>query len=73
MTKTSISTTTVPGDERLLTPTEAARLLRVHVDFLRRDRRREYPRIPALVLGPRTIRYRRRDLLSIPGEGGGSR
>ncbi len=54
---------TLAGDEQLLTPSEAARLIRVHPDFLRRDRRRERPRIPALVFGPRTIRYRRRDLL----------
>ena len=69
MTKTSTSATSeFDGDERLLTPAEAARVLRVHPDFLRRDRRRETPRVPALVFGPRTIRYRRRDLLSIRDE-----
>ena len=74
MTKTSTSTTTeFDGDERLLTPAEAARMLRVHPDFLRRDRRRATPRIPALVFGPRIIRYRRRDLLALRGSVGEKR
>ena len=72
MTKTSTSATSeFEGDERLLTPAEAARVLRVH--FLRRDRRRATPRIPALVFGPRIIRYRRRDLLALRGSAGEKR
>ena len=50
------------ADEPLLTPGEVARVLRVHPDTLRRDRRRRRPRLPFLAYGPRVIRYRQRDL-----------
>ena len=67
------STNSFEANEPLLTLAEAARLIQVHPEFLRCDRRRESPRIPALVFGPRTIRYRRRDLLAVRLERGETR
>lgn len=54
---------------RLLTTAEAARLLRVSADLLRRDRRSGDPTIPAVRLGERSWRYPE-DRLRVLVEGG---
>ena len=59
MTRTTASrSTALAGNDPLLTPSVAARLIRAHPGWLERDRKREHPRVPFLPYGLRTIRYR---------------
>jgi excisionase family DNA binding protein len=60
-----------------ITTRQAAEILGVSVDFLRRDRRSRQPRIPVVRLGPKTFRYRvsqledliERESVPLTGEG----